>query len=372
MNTKFKMLLLTLFLVFLLFGCADKDIEKTETAVTVEASSDITITDALGREVTINGDISKVIAIGPGCLRLYSYVGDISKVAGVEQIEVKNKTGRPYTLAYPELTNLPIIGPGGPNNAPDAEKIVTVAPNVIFSTYNSEKSAADELQAKTGIPVIVLSYGKTATFDKQMYSSLEVIGKVMGTEERATEVLDYMKECAEDLNSRTADIAEDSRPSVYAGALSMKGSHGIESTQGNYSLFNAINAKNVVDETGHEGSLMIDKEKLIEWNPEILFIDYGGLEEVTKDYAQNPAYYKTLTAFDKGEIYPILPYNFYSTNIDTSIIDCYYMGTIIYPEKFKDIDITKKAEEVYTKLLKKDVFSKMIEDFGSFEKLEIK
>lgn len=372
MNNKIKMIIVTLFSVFLLFGCAGKETEKTETTVAVEAPNDITIIDALGREVKIEGDISSTIAIGPGCLRLYSYVGDISKVVGVEQIEVKNNTGRPYTLAYPELTKLPIIGPGGPNNAPDAEKIVTVAPNVIFSTYNSEKSAADDLQAKTGIPVVVLSYGKTATFDEQMYNSLETIGKVMGTEDRATEVLDYMKECAEDLNTRTANIAEDAKPKVYAGALSMRGSHGIESTQGNYSLFKAINAKNVVDETGHKGSLMVDKEKLIEWNPEILFIDYGGLEEVTKDYAQNPTYYKTLTAFDKGEVYPILPYNFYSTNIDTSMIDCYYMGTIIYPEQFKDIDIAKKAEEVYTKLLKKDVYLQMVEDFGPFEKLEIK
>lgn len=57
------------------------------------------------------------------------------------------------------------------------------------------------------------------------------------------------------------------KPSVYVGGLGARGTHGIESTQGNYSLFNAVNAKNVVDETGQTGSIMIDKEKLIEWDP---------------------------------------------------------------------------------------------------------
>ncbi|WDC84832.1 hypothetical protein PL321_04230 [Caloramator sp. mosi_1] len=64
----------------------------------------------------------------------------------------------------------------------------------------------------------------------------------------------------------------------------MKGMHGIESTQGKYSLFTALNIKNAGDETGKTGSVMIDKEKLIEWNPNIIFIDLGGLEIVKQDY----------------------------------------------------------------------------------------
>ena len=56
---------------------------------------------------------------------------------------------------------------------------------------------------------------------------------------------------------------------MYVGGLGSRGAHGIESTRANYALLNVINADNVVDETGESGSVMIDKEKLLEWDPTI-------------------------------------------------------------------------------------------------------
>jgi iron complex transport system substrate-binding protein len=80
-----------------------------------------------------------------------------------------------------------VIGPGGPNNAPDPEKLLAVKPDVIFTTYAADKAAADNLQSKTGIPVIALSYGKTSTFDPQVNASLLLIGKINGMDKRAQE-----------------------------------------------------------------------------------------------------------------------------------------------------------------------------------------
>lgn len=194
-----------------------------------------------------------------------------------------NGTGKPYLLANPQLLKLTVIGQGGPNNAPDPEKILVVKPNVIFSTYASDK-AADDLQSKTGIPVIAISYGNTATFDQAVYTSLQLIGKVTGQEKKAQAAVDYIKQCQKDLQDRTKDIPDAGKPKVYVGALSMKGTHGIESTQGKYSLLEALHVDNVVDETGKTGSIIIDKEKLIDWNPDIIFIDEGGYDAVKQDY----------------------------------------------------------------------------------------
>jgi iron complex transport system substrate-binding protein len=323
----------------------------------------------VGREVSISSTAKKVVAIGPGALRLYCYVGNVEKVAGVEQVEKDKPTGIPYRLAYPSLANLQIIGPGGPNNSADAEKILAVNPEVIFTTYAFDKAAADDLQSKTGIPVVALSYGQASTFDPNVYKSIEIIGQVIGDEKRAQEVIEFMKSCENDLNNRTKDIPDNEKPSTYVGALSMKGSHGIESTQGNYSLFNAVRAKNVVDDTGKTGSFMIDKEKLIEWNPDKIFIDFGGLNIVQEDYKKNPEFYKTLSAFNNGEIYPLLPYNSYTTNIDTAMVDAYYIGKVLYPEKFKDIDSKKKADEIYKFLLGRELYEQMNKDFGKLEKI---
>ena len=39
------------------------------------AGEQVTVTDLLGREVTVPAEVEKVVAIGPGALRLYVYAG---------------------------------------------------------------------------------------------------------------------------------------------------------------------------------------------------------------------------------------------------------------------------------------------------------
>ena len=336
------------------------------------AGDQVTVTDLVGRQVKIPAKVNRVIAIGPGALRLYVYAGALDKMAGIEQMDTAEATGKPYLIANPSLAKLPVIGQGGPNNAPDPEKILVVKPDVIFSTYASDAAAADELQAKTNIPVIVLSYGKTALFDPSVNSSLLLIGKITGQETKAQAAVDLFAKYQQDLTSRTKGIADAQKPAIYVGGLGAKGTHGIESTQGNYALLKAIHAKNVVDETGKTGSVMIDREKLIGWNPDYIFIDQGGYATVLEDYKKNTAFYDSLSAVKNSKVYSQLPYNYYSTNIDTALADCYYLGKIIYPDSFADVKPAEKADEIYQALLGKALYAQMAKDFGEFRQITLK
>ena len=353
----------------LLCGCGPRDNTATNTA-----AKEITITDSLGRTVTVPANAEKFVAIGPGCLRLYCYVGDVSKIVGVEQMEVTSGVvGRPYARANEGLLKLPLIGPGGPNNAPDPEKIIEVDPDVIFTLYNSDVASIDELQTKTNIPVVTLSYGVNAVFDPALDKSLELIGKITGKEQRAAEVIQFFASCKDDLVSRTRDIKAENKPRVYLGAQSSRGTHGIESTSGNFALFNVVNVINVVDEAGINQYVMLDKEKLLDMDPDIIFIDAGGLANVQDDYKSNPRYYQGLSAFKNGKLYMQLPYNYYSTNIDIALCDAYYIGSIVYPEKFKDVDIVSKSNEIFKELLGKELYAGVAaEYYGGFQQLSFK
>jgi len=64
----------------------------------------------------------------------------------------------------------------------------------------------------------------------------------------------------------------------------------------------------------------------------------------------------------------LLPYNFYATNIGTALADAYHIGKVLYPEQFKDIDLEKKADEIYTFLLGKPLYREMKDEFGGFKK----
>ena len=147
--------------------------------------------------------------------------------------------------------------------------------------------------------------------------------------------------------------------------------HGIESTQGDYPPFKSINAKNVVDETGQKGSVMIDKEKLLAWDPDVIFIDEGGYSLVKQDYQKDPKFYQSLKAVKAGHVYGLLPYNNYTTNIDTAIADSYYAGKVLYPEQFKDIDPAKKADEIYKFFYGKTLYDKMLELYGGFKQITL-
>jgi iron complex transport system substrate-binding protein len=350
----------------LVCGCGSTSGEESG-----ENSGMTTVTDLAGRTVELETPAEKVIAIGPGALRLVCYLGDAQKVVGVENMEKEYATGRPYTLAYPELVDLPTIGQGGPDSTPDPEMLLEVDPDVIFVAYLVDSAKADELQSKTGIPVVVLSYGDLGTFHDTVFDSVELVGKITGSEKRADDVVHYINGCLDDLNERTADISDADKPTVYTGALGMKGIHGIESTSSAFPPFEAINANNVVESTGDNTSVMIDKEKLIEWDPDFIFVDESGLAMVKEDYAVNPSYYDSLSAFKNGSAYGYLPYNFYTTNIGTALADSYFMGKTIYPDKFQDIEPAEKADEIYEFLVGKPLYEQMAKDFGGFEKLDL-
>lgn len=338
----------------------------------VKSSEQLILTDVMGRNIKLKGKAKTAVAIGPGTLRLYCYASDPSKIVGIESLEGKNSEGRPYINAYPNLKKLPIIGQGGPKNSPDPEGILGVKPDVIFSSYALEKAKIDELEHKTGIPVVAISKGTAKVFDPSVCESLEVIGKVMGTEEKANTSINLIKGIQKDLMERTRDIPPEGKPKIYIGCVNASGAHGIESTNANDPVFKALNVFNVTDETGKKETISVDKEKILQWNPDKIFIEYSGMGMLKEDMKKNLEYYKGLKAFKTGEIYGQLPTNFYGCNFESTLINAYFTGKVIYPEKFKDIVIEKKAKEIYETLLGQDFYKSMISNYGKLDKVDLK
>lgn len=330
------------------------------------------VIDMAGRSVEVPENVNRIVCSGPGALRLIVYMKAEDKVVGIEQSEKKwGPGGRPYILAHPNLLNLPVSGPGGPGaigNGPDAELVTKIHPDVIFATY-MEKEKADEYQAKVNIPVVVLSYGKRATFyTDEIFKSLDIIGKVLNKGKRAKDVTIFIKNTLDDLNKRANAATQTDKPTVYVGGISSKGMHGIDSTISGYPPFQAVSAKNVADSLGKESMhFFINKEQLVKWDPDYIFIDEGGYNLCKKDF-QNPAL-QSLNAVKNANLYGLLPYNFYTTNIGTALADAYYIGKVLYPEEFKDINPEEKADEIYTFLVGKPVYKEMKGEFGGFKKL---
>lgn len=327
----------------------------------------ITVTDMGKRAVEVPFNPQRIICLSPGTLRFIVYLEAAAKVVGVEDFERSRPLGRPYILSHPELKKLPGIGPGGPasiNKEPDLEAVLKVRPDVIFISY-MEPSNADSLQKKLGIPVVILSHGRFASLNEFVYGSLRLAGKILNAERRAEEVIAYIENAQKDIQSRTQKVPKAGKPSVYVGAVGYKGVQGIESTDASYTPLEWVGARNLAETASPQNHVFVDKEKLLAWNPDIIFIDGGGLNLVKQDMAKKPEFYAGLKAFRAKRVYVIYPFNYYATNAGTAMVDAYAVGKLLYPDNFADIDLKGKADEIYSFLYGKPLYRLMEKDFGS-------
>lgn len=348
-----------------------------------------TVTDLLGREVTVPEKINRVVCIGAGSLRLYTYVGDLSKLVGVEDIDGDGKdfngvlSIRPYKMVNKDLfKSLPSCGKGGPQGSPEAEKILKLNPDIVFSLYTSDKAAMDDLQQKIGKPVVVLSYGKTEAFDAKVKKSIALLGDILNRKERANELLSFISDTETYLSSIGEGIDKDEKATVYLGCQSNYGTHGIESSSANYSIFDVSKIRNVLDEyvsktgetfKGYQKS--VDWEILVEMNPDRIILDAGGLHHLETQLKEKPEIFNNLSAFQNGEIYLQMPYNAYYTNLETAYADAYFDAWVQYhdiaPEKL-NFNYVEKAREIYTLFLGKDCYDDVAKIMrGGFQKLDI-
>jgi len=354
---------------------------QTTAQLTSDNIESIQIEDILKRKVEIPKKVNRILALGCS-LREIVCVNAADKVVGIEYRE-KPKTSEkegvpqgsdlPYMLVFPQLYDLPIVNVGAGGSDFNYEKIIELNPDIIF-IGTSKVQAADDLQKKTDIPVIAL-YTNAIGTSKQyeiFYNSLRITGKVLGAEERAEELIDIMENYFQDLNERVKNIPDSEKPSVYIGGRAFYGSHGISGTDPQWPPFNLIKAKNVASSLSDIScGMSIDKEALIGWNPGTIFISPVSLSIINNELKSTP--YQDLKAVKEKRVYYVLPYCWYSYNKENAIADAYFVGKILYPDVFEDIEIDKKGVEIFEKFYGKngeDTYYKLKDKYNPFRKVE--
>ena len=327
-----------------------------------------TVVDAYGRSVEVPKDAKTAATVGSGA-RFVVYAGAQDKLIAVTEMETTPAMNRPYAIAYKDLfADLPSTSNGNHllETNVNEEQLMDLNPDVIISSRSAEE--CDALQKDTGIPVIGITY-QNQLFTDNVYNSITCVGEALGTEGHASEVVAKLKEWDDDLKARTADIADADKPSVYVGAVNYKGAKSFTGTYANYAPLIELNAKNVADETGQKAAVDVDLEQIGNWDPDYMFLNAGNMDLMKADYANNQAFFDGLKAFQQGNLYTQPFFNFNGTNIDTGICDTYFIGAIIYPDKFADVDLKAKYSEIYTTLLGVDFYQVMQQNGMDFKSM---
>ena len=390
-------MLLALMLVLSLCACGKQEVAEVqteapqttaapETTAAPTESAEITITDMIGREVTIvPGSYKRVVCIGAGALRMYSYIGDVSLLAGVEDIDnttlserpmMFDSVARPYVLAYGDTFNaLPSCGVGGPMaQTAEAEKILSCNPDIVISEYEDVEKE-DALQEQLGVPVITLKAGSKGVFDEAFSGSMALLGKVFGEEEKAADLVAFVEAEAAEITARTADIAQENKPCVYVCGLGNWGTTDHLMTAENYVSFQVANVKNTLNGLGIQGIGPIEEEKFVELGEQmdIIIMDAAAVKNIKPLYQEDPTMFDTCKAWQNGEVYLEMAYNAYYTNFEIALINTWFIAKTVYPEAFADIDMTAKTNEVTQAFFGMDLADEIFacpSSFGGYQKID--
>ncbi|MBN1849315.1 MAG: ABC transporter substrate-binding protein [Deltaproteobacteria bacterium] len=330
---KKKLIITLLFLVALMMNCS--------TAVSTEKATRV-IMDMAGREVTVPAKIDRVFFTNlmAGVLT-YTIDPDLIIAWNGRMSLVK------YEYLLPEICNLPVLGSMYPEYSCNTEELLQLRPDVILCMEyinTTLSSKADEIQKRTGIPVIVLS-GKLED-SSDVY---DFVGKLLNRENQTSKLSAYCRETLMDIQTKSKIIPEDQRFRVYyaEGAKGLQTDPSGSSHSQFIDFIGAINVAKVPVQSGM-GMTSVSMEHLLSWDPDVI-IAWGKTQGGYFDTIMTDPKWAKLSAVKNKKVYalPTGPFNWADRPHGVNrMIGLRWMGNLIYPEVYK-YDIEKEAREFY-------------------------
>jgi len=325
------------------------------------------ITDSTGRKVIIPDTVKRVIALKAGTMRLLSYMEVTDLVSHIEESERRRNV--PYLFAHPGLREKPVIGAG---NNYDTELLAAAQSDLIIATFMS-KHEAGRVQRLSRKPVVLLDYGDLGGGIDNLFSSITLLGHIFHKKERAADLVSYISATMDSCAMRASGAME-KHPPLYIGGVAYNGAHGITSTEPAYPPFDILSVPNIAgrlqqndNAPGHE-VVFIDPEQLVDWDPPVLFLDAAG-RQIWEQEIREQKMIGSLSAIRSGEAYTVLPYNWNTTNYENLLCNVWYIGTVLMPSAFGDIDYRDKAREVFSFFHGVDIYDQVAQFYRPYHRL---
>ena len=302
----------------------------------------LTLVDQADRTVTINKPVERVASLVPGVTRVVIPVaGGIDNIVGVSNfVPTLGRANFIYVQAYPELLELPGIGWSGQENM---ELIVSIKPDVVFVTSEH----ADTIQGITGIPTVSVSVNTWYEGDGGIFESYSLVGKVMGKEEGAEELISFVNDELDKVRAVTSDIPEPDKPKVYFTHMYL--ASDITRAVTAYDPLDIAGGINVAAEfkpAWISSVVDISKEQIVKWNPDIILIHGSGkTHELSIENTLNDPVLQTVNAVKNKRIYYTRGWYVY-WDPTSGVTEAFYLAKLFHPDKFADFDVEKEGNEI--------------------------
>ena len=202
-----KLFVLTLLLALLISGCAPAS-TPTEAPVTVStdipvteaptaASTGITLTDGLNREVTLEGPAQRIVSLAPSLTEILFAIGAGSQVVGRDEMS-----------DFPEDT-LKVASIGSTYQTLNTEAILALNPDLVVAAGINNP---EQIKALEDLGVTVYLFENPTDFNG-MYEHLAIMGELTGHKTEAEELTASLQGRVAAVTEKVATLTE--KPTVF-------------------------------------------------------------------------------------------------------------------------------------------------------------
>ncbi len=186
----------------------------------VALAGEITVTDVVGRDVTLDAPAERVI-LGEGrqvyLLSVLTPENPFQHVVGwredFSQADPDNYAS--YSARFPELEDIPTFG-GFKDGTFDVEQAAALEPDAIFMNIEArsatEEAGYDDKLAELNIPIVYVDFREDPM--NNTIPSMRIMGQILGKEEAAEQFIAFSEEQMARVTEKIA-AADPERPTVF-------------------------------------------------------------------------------------------------------------------------------------------------------------
>jgi iron complex transport system substrate-binding protein len=259
---------------------------ESPSPTTTSSPAPLTVTDQLGRTVTIKARPQRIVSVAPSNTEIVYALGLADRLVARTD----------YCDYPPEALEKPSIGGF---STPNIEQIVAVAPDLVLAASIHEDKIIPQLEAR-GLTVLALD---PKTVDEVM-AAIELVGRVAGVEDNARALVDSLEKRVRAVTDKTASLPpEQVTPTFYVLWHDPLMTAGADTLQDE--LISLAGGRNIGQDVTDYADYSL--EAVIAADPAVIVaaISHGGGGEDPFVYARDEARLRDTAARRNGHVYAI-------------------------------------------------------------------
>lgn len=311
-------------------GTSSASSQQGSSSTASQAAFPVTVTDAAGREVTIEEEPQTLVSGYYITTSMLIALGHADKLVG---IEAKADTRPIYALAAPELLELPSVGTA---KEFDLEGCAALQPDLVILPLKLK----DTVPALEELGLTVLTVNPESL--EELNDTIRLLSAAIGNPVKGWELLDYNQQTEEFLTETLADVE---KPTVY-----LAGNSSYLSTAGSAMYQNTLlelgGGENVAAELEDTYWADVSYEQLLAWNPEVIIMASDAA--YSKDELLADPQLQQLDAVKNGRVYAMpSAFESWDSPVPSALVGSRWVASVLHGEQYDFEQFRADAADFY-------------------------